>query len=274
MRRLLPLLCYFIASFVSSYAQGDLLVAPTRVVFEANKLRESITLVNTGKDTATYFISYINYNMTEDGGFRKIDKPDSVRMSAEPFLRVFPRKVTLIPGEPQLIMLQFKPRSDMSAGEYRSHLVFRAAKNFDWNAQKNSSADTVHLSVQLIARYGISIPVIIRSGQVHCSVFLNDLSFSPGILTANTLKFTISRTGNISVYGDIDAEFIPSHGKPFKVGFVRGIAVYTNINRREMSLNLNIPAGKSLSDGMLRLKYMNSGNSRPVTYASADILVK
>ena len=88
-------LCY------SSQAQGDLLITPSRVVFEGNKQKEEVSLVNMGKDTATYSISFIQYNMKEDGSFVLIDKPDSGQMFAEPYLRIFPRQVTLAPGEPR-----------------------------------------------------------------------------------------------------------------------------------------------------------------------------
>jgi len=40
-------------------AQGNLLVAPIRVVFEGAKQKEDLNLTNIGQDTAVYLISFI-----------------------------------------------------------------------------------------------------------------------------------------------------------------------------------------------------------------------
>jgi P pilus assembly chaperone PapD len=129
MKRIVWIIMIFILGLCySSLAQGDLLITPSRVVFEGSKQKEEVNLVNTGKDTATYSISFVQYNMKEDGSFVLIEKPDSGQMFAEPFLRIFPRQVTLAPGEPQVIIVQFRRKPDMADGEYRSHLYFRSEK--------------------------------------------------------------------------------------------------------------------------------------------------
>jgi len=47
---------------------GDLLIAPTRLVLEGDTRTASLTLLNIGKDTATYRISFIHLRMTATGG--------------------------------------------------------------------------------------------------------------------------------------------------------------------------------------------------------------
>jgi len=136
-RKILMMLITLLVLNFQSIAQGDLLITPTRVVFEGNKQKETLNLVNTGKDTSTYSISFLQYNMKEDGSFVIIEKPDSGQLFADPYLRIFPRQVTLAPGEPQVIMLQCRRKADMLAGEYRSHLYFRAEKNYKPLGAKN-----------------------------------------------------------------------------------------------------------------------------------------
>jgi hypothetical protein len=257
-----------------SAAQGDLLIAPTRVMFEGNKQKESLSLVNMGKDTATYSISFIQYEMREDGSFAIIEKPDLGQMFADPYLRIFPRKVTLAPGEPQVIMLQCRRKADMPAGEYRSHLYFRAENYSKLQDMKSSVSDTNQLSVQLIPIYGISIPVIIRSGAVRVSSTLSDLKLEPGQTTIQNLNFTINRIGNMSVYGDINIDFIPAKGKSFNVGTVRGVGVYTNISKRNMTINLSNTQAKPLTNGKLKVQYVSNGDTKRVTYAEAELEVK
>ena len=111
----------------SLQAQGSLLLTTKRVVFEGKKNSEIINLANLGKDTAQYVISLVEYRMKEDGGFEEITQKEAGQFSAAPFIRFFPRIVTLAPHEAQVIRLQLdKKGGTLAAGEYRSHLYVRA----------------------------------------------------------------------------------------------------------------------------------------------------
>ncbi len=258
---------------LQSKAQGDLLVTPRRVVFEGNKQKEELSLVNIGKDTAVFSISFVQRRMKEDGSFENITTPDSGQMFADSYLRVFPRKVVLAPGEPQLIALQCRRTSDMAAGEYRSHLYFRAEKNNAPLGMEGGSGDTALLSVQLIPVFGISIPIIIRVGDVAATTSLSDIAVETKQDTLSYLKLAINRTGNASVYGDLFVDFIPTQGKPYEIGCVKGIGVYTNINKRTLSLRLkNIP-GKPMKNGSLQIRYTSSDDANRIVYSQASYQV-
>jgi len=256
-----------------SLAQGDLLITPMRVVFDGNKQKEDINLVNLGKDTATYTISFVQRRMNEDGSFVTIDKPDSGQMFADPYLRLFPRKVTLAPGEPQAIVLQCKRKPGMLAGEYRSHLYFRSEKNYSALGTK-SPADTTLLSVQITPIYGITIPIIIRSGIVNVAASLSDLKVESEHDTIQNLRLTINRTGNISIYGNISIKYFPVQGKSYEIGTVNGVGVYTNINKRNILIRLNKTPGVNLKNGKLKVQYISTDEKNPVVYAMGEIDLK
>src|SRR6478672_1904070 len=61
----------------SAYAQGDLMVIPTRVVLESNKRFEVLTVLNRGVDSAQYSINFIQYRMTEKGELQEITEADA-----------------------------------------------------------------------------------------------------------------------------------------------------------------------------------------------------
>ena len=273
-RKLLFMLIPILAFNFHSNAQGDLLITPTRVIFDGNKQKEELNLVNTGNDTAIYSISFLQYNMKEDGTFTMIEKPDSGQMFADPYLRIFPRRVTLAPREPQVIMLQFRRKADMATGEYRSHLYFRAEKDSKPLGAENTVTDTTQLKVQLIPIFGLSIPVIIRTGAVNVSASLSDLKMEIQQDTIPYLKLTINRTGNISIYGDITVDYIPVQGKPYQIGTVKGMGVYTNINKRYVSIKLNKTPGTTLSNGKLKVQYASSGENKRVLYAEQEMEIK
>jgi hypothetical protein len=272
-RKFSAMLIFLTSIAFQSIAQGDLLITPKRVVFEGNKVRETLNLSNMGMDTATYSISFIQYDMNEDGSFVSVEKGGTGQMFADPYLRVFPRRVTLAPGEPQVIMVQYRRNADMPAGEYRSHLYFRAEKNIGPLSLK-SSGDTTKLTVQLIPVYGLSIPIIIRSGTVNVSSELSDLRLEMQQGSVPYLMFTINRTGNISVYGNIIIEFVPVQGKPFEIGEIKGVGVYTNIEKRKIALKLNNTSGKPLTNGKLKVQYISNEETKQVTYAEAELVLK
>ena len=255
-----------------SYAQGNLLLTPMRLVFDGTKNTQELNLVNIGNDTTTFSISFINYKMQEDGTFVKTEKPDEMQMSAEPYLRVYPQKVTLAPGEPQVIMLQYRRKSNMQPGEYHSHLYFRAEKDNTPLGMKNTKTDSSHLIINLIPVYGLCIPIIIRTGDVNVNITLSDLKLEKIPNLSNYLKLTINRSGNISTYGDIIVEYLPTKGKPIQIGAIKGIGVYTDINKRNIAVKLNDTPGTLINNGKLKIRYItNEESKKAVIFAEGEL---
>ena len=250
-----------------SMAQGNLLITPMRVVFEGNKQKEELNLMNIGTDTATYSISFRHYNMTEQGALELIEKPDTTQMFADAYLRIFPRRVTLAPGEAQVVMLQCRRKTNMLSGEYRSHIWFRSEKNYEALGKERPLLDSTQMSVSVIAIFGMTIPVIIRSGEVNVSTTLNDLKLDTQQDTIQSLKLNIKRTDNISTYGDIIAEYLPKQGKPYQIGALKGVGVYTNINKRYIVIKLHNASGSTITNGKLKVRYTSPEGSKYVVYA-------
>ena len=256
---------------INSYAQGNLLITPMRIVFEGNKQNEEFNLVNTGTDTTTFTISFLQYTMKEDGTLVKTENPDEIKMSAAPYLRIYPTQVTLAPGEPQVILVQYKRKSAMMSGEYRTHLYFRAEKDNSLPGTKNNF-DSTKLTIQLTAVYGLCIPVIIRTNDAKVNTILSDLEMVNPEISSPYLKFTINRSGNISTYGDIIVEHIPQKGKSVQVAVVRGVGVYTDINKRKMVIKLNFSPELPIKNGKMRVSYItNDLSQKPVIYSKSEL---
>lgn len=259
---------------LETFSQGDLLVTPSRVVFDNRKLKQEISIVNKGKDSATYSISFVQKHMLEDGSFFNIDNPKEGQMYSDPYLRIFPRTVTLSPGEPQVIMVQYTRKSDMLAGEYRSHLYFRAEKSNKPLGLEDIASNSKEISVMLSPVYGMSIPIIIRSGDVKVSSTISNMKMEVGKDKKEYIDFTINRVGNISLYGDIRVEFKPNNGKAFEVGNLNSVGVYTDIDKRNINLKLDNNSGKLLTKGKLKVQYFNNSEAKQVLYSESIINVK
>jgi hypothetical protein len=245
-----------------TFAQGDLIITPNRVIFEGRKQKEELNLINTGKETTTFSVSFVQRRMNENGGIENIEEPDSSEMFADPYLRIYPRQVTLEPGEAQVVMLQCRRKNDMKDGEYRSHLYFRSEKDYSALGTESTVQETNSLSVQLTPIFGISIPIIIRTGVVHAQASLSDLKLENDADNNMYLSFVLNRTGNISVYGNLKVEYIFEQDNPKVIGEINGIAVYTNLNKRFMAIKLNTSTKIDLRKGKLRLSYSSNDDAK------------
>lgn len=250
-------LLLLIQGFQHICSQGNLLVAPIRVVFEDGKQREDLNLSNIGQDTAVYLISFLHYQMIEDGSFKQLN--DSVELPtprADKYLRIFPRRVTLPPGESQIVRLQYRKQAGQEDGEYRSHLYFRADKNATPLGMRAVGEDSTRLSVSITPIFGISIPIIIRTGNLDLGLSLSDVSLKAVNDSLYTLGVSINRTGLKSSYGSLEATFVPNKGEQIKVGIANGVGIYTELSKRVYNLPIRLSKGIKLQNGKIIIRYL------------------
>jgi hypothetical protein len=252
-------------------AQGDLLIFPKRLIFEGAQRFHELNLINNGQDTARYSISFVQVRMKEDGAFENITQPDSGQKFADDFLRIFPRTVTLAPGEAQLLKVQLTKTNLLTEGEYRSHLFFRSEKKNQPLGVKDTVRDTTTIGIRLVAVYGLTIPVIIRVGEPTTSVNLTELSLEKPNDSTATVKLAINRTGNMSVYGDIRVDYISPDGKVIEVGKVQGVAVYTPNLIRRCVINLNNTPGINYHTGKIHIVYSATREDRVSNLTEAEL---
>jgi hypothetical protein len=220
------------------FAQGDLLIYPKRLVFDGSKRSYDINLVNNGSDTARYVISVVQIRMKEDGSFENISLPDSGQYFADKNFRFFPRSVVLGPKEAQTVKVQLLQFSSLPEGEYRSHLYFRAQEQMNPMGLVKASTDSGKISISLTPVYGLSIPIIIRSGMSTTEINISGVHFRYEKDNLPVLEMILNRSGNMSVYGDISVEYLSPEGKETRVAFIKGIAVYTPSPSRKIRLAL------------------------------------
>lgn len=212
-------------------AAGDLLIAPTRVVLDGRRGTEVI-LNNIGTEEATYRITLELRRMNDRGRLDDVDPVSATEAekSAISIIRYAPRRVTLPPNQPQSIRVGLQPTETLPDGEYRAHMLFRAIP-------KAAAADAVldaggGLNIQLIPIYGISIPIIVRKGNLEATAALSNVRMGADN-EGPTLEFDLSRTGDKSVFGEIHVTK-PGVAEPITVA--KGIAIYPEVASRSVSL--------------------------------------
>ena len=220
---------------------GDLLVAPTRLVLDGRKGAE-IILNNIGDEPATYRVSVEFRRMTEKGELLDVTTPSATDKAAEDMIVYAPRKVTLAPHEPQAIRIAARPPQGLPDGEYRVHMLFRAIPPATPVVQPTGEKPK-GVQFQLTPVYGVTIPVIIRLGNLEASAGIANVQLERRDNGAAAVGFDLSRTGTRSTYGEIR---VLKPGVKDPVALMKGIAVYTEVPKRHVT----VPLADSYKSGL------------------------
>ncbi|MCE9681498.1 fimbrial biogenesis chaperone [Halomonas alkalisoli] len=248
--------CALLFMLPASHALAQLMLYPTRVVFEGNQRSAQLELINNGTETATYRISLVNRRMSETGAFSDITAPMPGEQFADTLLQYSPRQVTLEPGTGQAIRIMVRKPADLVAGEYRSHLLLsQQPETTGRRSIESGSTAAGEIGIQLTALVGASIPVIVRHGPTNANVALTQLELQRSASGAPLLALQMQRSGTQSVYGDLTVSFTPRSGAEQVIGRANGVAVYTPNPVRRALIALQPSSGLTLSNGTLRVTY-------------------
>lgn len=216
-------------------AAGDLLVAPTRIVLDGRRGAEVI-LNNIGNEEATYRISLELRRMNDIGRLEDIlpENASDAEKAVLEILRFAPRRVTLPPNQPQSVRIGLQATDMLPDGEYRAHMLFRAIpKTPDVVAEDTPASG---LKINLIPIYGITIPIIVRKGELKVTAAIANASIARDA-EGPVLQFDLQRQGDRSVFGEIHVTR-PGVAEPLMVA--KGIAVYPERASRLVALPIDV----------------------------------
>lgn len=272
------MLVLFFASFAKAQLQADgaagLVITPTRVELEGKQRSASITIANNGTKRGSYKIQLINKHMTEDGQILDISTDIKDGMFADKLLRISPRRVDIEPGQNQNIRILVRKPKDLKEGEYRTHLSVMIMPDAQESSPSNESDNSDKLTITVKANYGVTIPVIVKNGNLSASGEMGEIKYHP----ANSAKkenakliFNISRQGNKSLYGDIKVVYINLSGKESLIKFMGGMAIYTPNELRKFEIPLDSAESAQIGKGILRVIYQAKENDGGKIIAQHDL---
>lgn len=239
-------------------AVGDLTVSPTRVIFEGRDRSTQINLINRGSETATYRIEFMQYRMDENGQLVEIQEPNELEKFADKLVRFSPRQVEIQPNQSQTVRLLLRKPKDLPAGEYRSHMLFYAVPpEGAADIEKRAATDEEGFSIAITPIFRVSIPVIVRHGELAAEFDISDVSLNTE--EKPMLSMRVERDGNRSVYGDLNVHYkaTPS-ADPVLLSHYKDFVLYTSSNTRAVDVDLHIPEGMNLQGGEIQVDYSTS----------------
>lgn len=217
-------------------AQANLLIHPTLISFEGKQRTHSVQLVNHGDATGVFEISWMDFSMTPEGGLRKWETPPPWSLQA--YVRYSPRRVTLRPGETQVIKIALRRTQDISEGEYLSHLKFLTihesvdAESDDDNAQVDEKTP----GVMIKARAGMTIPVVWRNTSATPRAMIDSAQIN---LKEREISVDVRRLGALSTRGYIHAVHHAANGLQSTVAGPFPLVIYQNLEKRTIAVPLN-----------------------------------
>ena len=230
---------------------GDLLVAPTRIMLDGRKGTE-IVLNNIGDAPATYRISVEFRRMTADGKLEDVTDPTPAEKAAADMIVYAPRRVTLAPHEPQSIRIAARPSQGLPDGEYRVHLLFRAIPPSNpVTAAADPSAKG--LKLQLIPVYGVTIPVIVRLGNLQATAGISNVELEKKDGKAE-ISLDLSRSGSRSTFGEVQ---VLKAGVKDPIAIQKAVAVYTEVKDRHLTIPVD-DSYKGALTGPVTVQYIET----------------
>lgn len=249
-------------------AQGDLLIAPTRLVLDGRRGGE-IILSNVGNEAATYRVSLELRRMDSEGYLHEVEDADvtASEQAALDMVRYAPRRVTLPPDQPQSIRISARPGAELPDGEYRVHMSFDALPKV--TAVSNEPAPGEGVAIRLTPIYGITMPIIVRKGQLEVTAGLANPAIEQGE-RGPTFAIDIIRQGAASIYGDL---LVYKQGIADPVFVVRGLGVYPEIQARRSTFALD-PEQAAIMKGPVRVEFREALGSGGGILAELDTVLR
>lgn len=215
-----------------------ILVAPHAVFIDHRTRSGQLFLVNTGGVAEEVVIELkFGYPDADSAGavfVRLIDEPDSSLPNAAAWLRAFPRRTVVQPGERQTVRLLAQPPADLPDGEYWSRIIVTSREVRPPVAAADSAVRaglTVELRTILSASY--------RKGAVRTAATMTE--FAPAVTRDSVIVWlTLRREGNAAYLGTVDLDAHDTRGRT--VGSLRTpVAVFFTVRRR-FAFPLDAPA--------------------------------
>jgi P pilus assembly chaperone PapD len=228
-------------------------LAPTRLIFEGNARSQELTIVNGTDRVQTYRLRMEDRRVAANGEFEVVTDP-AAPFVASGMLRLSARQFTVQPQESATVRVLLRKPGSLTSGEYRSHLIVTELPSLNEPTIDSNTGDGIAIRITPI--FAISIPVMVRHGEVSSRLTISDVVRKP--VEANpaldTIDLKMTTQGNRSMF--VDLKIVPirqRRGDPIFIN--KGVAVYTPVNARNLTLSLTAEQSARVRAGGVILQY-------------------
>jgi P pilus assembly chaperone PapD len=233
---------------LSANAAHAVTVSPTAVYITSKNPSALLTLINTGSRPEEIELSIgFGYPVSDSLGVLKVDIVDTAA-SGEPsltsYLRVFPRRLVLQPGQRQVVRVMVAMPAGAADGEYWGRVLVKSRGGEPPIEQTQGS-----VKMQLSLETTFATAVFFQKGEVKTGI---EVPSATAHRMGDSVQFTLDlkRAGNSAFLGRIRAELVDAKGAT--VAQVEDVvAVYRTLRRRFV-----LRTGKPLPPGAYTVRYL------------------
>jgi P pilus assembly chaperone PapD len=221
-------------------------VSPTALFIDSRSPSATLTLYNGGTVAEELEVSFaFGYPVSDAQGRVTVDLVDTAAAgepSLVPYLRAFPRRLTLAPGQRQTLRVLVQAPGTLAAGEYWGRVMVRAR-----GGQPPIEQTQGNVRMQLSVETVVATAVLFRKGAVDTGVRLVSATAE---LARDSVRatFDVERTGSAVWLGRVSAQLVGPDGRV--VGETGdAVALYRSLRLRFV---LPLPAGAPRSGYTVR----------------------
>lgn len=204
-------------------------VSPSALFIDARTRTGTLTLYNGGTLPEEVEVSFaFGYPVSDADGVINVELRDSApegEPSIVPWLRAFPRRLVLQPGQRQVLRVLVQPPADLPEGEYWGRVLVRS-RGGQPPIEQTSGDVRVQLNVETV----IATALLFRKGPVRTGVVVRGASAEP---TPEGVQLTVdvAREGNAAYLGRFRAQLVGPDGR-VQSEVEDAVAVYRTLRRR------------------------------------------
>jgi hypothetical protein len=172
------------------------------------------------------------------------------------------------PGESQTLRILVRRPPDLQDenAEFHAHLAVRSVPTVP-KLREVADPEIPDLENVVIARPQVSVetlvPIIVRFGRPGATLELADSWLETGPEPGSrTLHLIMNRGGDRSIYGDITVDYVAPDGQQTNLVYSRGCAIYTEVARRILSIDLSQHPAIDPARGKVVLDYRETAKGR------------
>lgn len=245
-------------------AGAVLLIYPTQVLFEGRSRSAEVMLTNQGDAIGTFETSWMEMGMRPEG---ILQKRDADEWSIQPYIRYSPRRVTLAPGESQVIKIALRPDSTAAEGEYYTHLRILTLNQEDLDAEEPDQPTAGQAGVNIRARSAVAIPIIWRNSDARPEILIESAHLEP---LEHQVTVRVRRDGLLSARAYLHVYDERLDGTLRSVGGPVQVVIYPNLDTRDM--HIPIRGSVELTDAARVVLSMDEFVTAETTLASIPLM--
>lgn len=237
--RTLPRALIIMAIFVllSTLRAAAVSVSPVALYIDDRTRTGVLTLYNPGTQPEEIRVEFaFGYPVSDEEGDITVpilEEAPAGEPSALPWLRAFPSRLVLEPGQRQVVRVMVQPPAELSEGEYWARVLVRS-RGGQPPIEERRGGVAVQIDVETVVVVALSY----RNGEVGAGVTVEDAGATVAGDTV-TADIDLRRTGNAAFLGRVRAEALDERGSTLGVA-EEVLAVYHDMRRR---LTIALPTG-------------------------------